>query len=575
MILHADMITTDTELRADLCIVGAGAAGIAIALQFLDASASVLLLEAGGETPDAAAQSLYRGEVAAARLHAPADTYRERRFGGTTTLWGGRCIPFDPIDFETRDYMPGSGWPFGLETLAPYYPHANAICEAGDYAYVADQAFPGGMRPIIEGFPETDFTSDGLERFSCPTDFGRRYRDKLAASRSVRLLLGANCTDILTTPGGGPVEGVQIRTLAGRLLRVRATTVVLAVGGLETPRLLLNARTHHPAGLGNSADLVGRNYMCHIAGTLGSLRIVGRRERVWHGYEVSDEGIYCRRRFALSARVQRELRVGNFVARLHHPRIPDPAHRTGALSAIYLARALIPYEYRTRLAEGMPATFGSWLRHVRNVALDPFDTAGFLFDIARKRRLAIRKFPSIIVRPRSNVFSIDFHSEQEPNPSSRVTLTDERDPLGLQRIRIDWRYTRGDIRTVSESLRRLGEVFLTSGCGSLTFEHDDLEHEIMRDGAYGGHHIGTARMDASPRAGVVDANCQVHEAPNLYIAGSAVFPTSGQANPTLTIVALALRLAEHLQQRMDVTNASPWPPRRSAVAQPLVQAVMA
>lgn len=560
MIEDANTLDADTILQTDLCIVGAGAAGIAIALQFLGSTTSVLLLEAGGLVADPANQAIYEGEVADLRLHAPAHTYRERRLGGTTTLWGGRCIPFDPIDFEKRDYMPGSGWPFGLDTLLPYYPRANAICEAGEYAYLAPEAFARGMRPIIQGFPEGDFTTDGLERFSCPTDFGQRYRHKLAEAANVRLLLNANCTEIQTGAEGGPVEGIACRTLSGRSFTVQARHVVMAVGGLETPRLLLNSRRNHPAGIGNRDDIVGRNYMCHIAGTLGTLRISGGRDRIWHGYEVSDEGIYCRRRFCLSPELQRQMGVGNFVARLHHPRIPDPAHRTGALSAIYLARALIPYEYRTRLAEGVPPSLGNSLRHARNVALDPFATAGFLFDILRKRKLAIRKFPSIIVRPKANIFSIDFHSEQQPNPSSRVTLVDDRDALGLQRIKIDWRYTPGDIRTVTDSLRRLGHVLQRSGCGSLDLEHDDLEAEIMRDGAYGGHHIGTARMDASPRAGVVDAECQVHDVPNLFIAGSAVFPTSSQANPTLTIVAMALRLADRLKHLTKETVAQNWPP---------------
>jgi choline dehydrogenase-like flavoprotein len=560
MIDNADTLDHEAVLDVDLCIVGAGAAGIAIALQFLGAATSVLLLAGGGETNEPPDQALYDGEVADPKLHAPANTYRQRRFGGTTGIWGGRCIPFDPIDFEARDYIPGSGWPFGLDTLMPYYPRANAICEAGEFAYRAAQARADGMRPIIQGFPEGDFTSDGLERFSCPTDFGPRYRHKLAAAANIRVLLGASCTEILTRPEGDRVSGIVARTLSGKRLTVRARFVVLAVGGLETPRLLLQSRAAHPTGIGNRGDLVGRNYMCHIAGTLGTVRFKVPRAAIWHGYERSDEGIYCRRRFHLSAARQREMRVGNFVARLHHPRIPDPSHRTGALSAIYLARFLIPYEYRTRLAEGMAPSLANDLRHVGNVVTDPFATAGFLFDILRLRKLAIRKFPSIIVRPRANVFSLDFHSEQEPNPASRVTLTDDRDALGLQRIRIDWRYTKGDIRTVVDSIRLLGRNLEQSGLGSIDLGDGDLEHEIMRDGAYGGHHIGTARMDVSPRAGVVDPECQVHDVGNLFIASSAVFPTSGQANPTLTIVALALRLAERLKHLCGETRAEAWPP---------------
>jgi choline dehydrogenase-like flavoprotein len=288
--------------------------------------------------------------------------------------------------------------------------------------------------------------------------------------------------------------------------------------------------------------------MCHIAGTIGDLRLDLPRDAIWHGYEVAEDGTYCRRRLAVDPAVQARLRIASSVVRMHFPSIPDPAHRTGALSALYLAKPFISYEYAKRLTGEGAGGVGTWLRHAVNVATDPFGTAGFMLHMVRNRALAARKFPSVIVRPRANRFSIDYHAEQQPNNASRVTLGRETDRFGMPKLHIDWRYSPLDVTTAIETLRLLREDLATWGHGSLGYDPAEVEHRITCDGAYGGHHIGTARMGASAATSVVDGDCRVHGMRNLYVAGSAVFPTSSQANPTLTIVALALRLADHIKQ---------------------------
>ncbi len=546
MIVDARQV--EGELSADICVVGAGAAGIAVALQFLEGPHDVLLLEAGGENDEAETQALYGGEVANEKLHPPPINYRRRALGGSTAIWGGRCMPFDAIDFAQRPWMPGPGWPIGIEDLMPFYPAANAICEAGDFKYTAEAAFPGGMRPLLKGFVGRHFSDDTLERFSCPTDFGRRYRARLALSRSVRLVLHANVTELHTGADGSFVQSLAVRTLTGRAFSVRARRVVLAMGGLEVPRLLLASRDRHARGIGNAHDHVGRHYMCHIAGSLGEVQVAGDPRDHWHSYQVADDGVYCRRRFALRAQAQAELGVGNFITRLHHPRIPDPRHRTGALSALMLAKPLISYEYSKRLHGEGTLSLGAWAGHVRNVVFDPVDTSRFLLHFLARRTLAARKFPTVIVRPKNGLYTLDFHSEQEPNPESRIALVAARDALGMQRIAVDWRYTQGDIRTVRVAAEALAADLALSGCARLSFDPASVEACAMQDGAYGGHHIGTARMADTAAQGVVDAECQVHGMRNLFVSGSAVFPTSSQANPTLTIVALAVRLAERLKK---------------------------
>jgi choline dehydrogenase-like flavoprotein len=269
---------------------------------------------------------------------------------------------------------------------------------------------------------------------------------------------------------------------------------------------------------------------------------------VHHGYEISEEGIYCRRRLALRPEVQRSQRLGNFVARLHHPRITEPAHRSSVLSLLYLAKPFVPYEYRKRLHGDGHAGLPTWLRHVGNVVTGPFEAIAFALHLLRDRKLAERKFPTIIVKSKANLYSIDFYAEQQPNPASRVTLdSGAHDALGMPRLRVDWRYTAGDVDTVKRAVGLLAAEFARTGVGQLEYEPQEVEAEITRDGALGGHHIGTTRMGSEPRDSVVDVNCRVHGIGNLFVASSATFPTSSQANPTLTVVALSLRLAEHLR----------------------------
>ncbi len=547
MIINLDELPDNELLQADICIVGAGAAGITLALELINSGLDVLVLESGGLSEELQSQDLYAGEVVDERLHSPPDTYRQRRFGGTTTIWGGRCMPFDAIDFEARDYVAHSGWPIGLEALASYYPRANQLCEAGDFVYDADVAFRTSSppsRPMIANFNSPHFTTNTLERFSCPTDFGARYGQRLRNAANVRVVLHANVVRMTRNDAGSVLDELGVASLQGRSARVRARRVVLATGGLETARLMLIN------DIGNDHDVLGRYYMCHLAGTVGALRFNRSLADIWHGYDISDEGIYCRRRLALRPDVQRDQRVGNFVARLHHPRITLPEHRSAVLSALFLAKPLIPYEYAKRLHGDEKTSISDWLAHLRNVCLRPLDVAGFAWHMLRDRRLADRKFPSIIVKPRAPVFSLDFHAEQEPNPLSRVSLSDTRDALGLPRIKIDWRYTSGDVNTVTRGIELLANDLRVSNVGTFEYDPAALEFEMTRYGAYGGHHIGTVRMGDHPATSVVNADCRVHRVSNLFVASAAVFPTSSQANPTLTVVAIALRLAAHLRKEL-------------------------
>lgn len=554
MISSGNDIENGAQLRADVCVVGAGPAGIALALTLAERGFTVILLESGQAAEHAQTQALYEGEVADERLHSPPDKYRQRRLGGSSTIWGGRCMPLDALDFETRSHVPNSGWPISYTDLLPYYPQANNWAEAGRYSYNAEEAFGAQLPPMIPGFDSTDITTSGLERFSCPTNFGKRYARRLQLAEGVRVLLGANCTAIKLDAATRKVKEVEVKTLAGITFSVAARATVLAAGGLETARLLLASNDLDRQGIGNHYDVVGRYYMCHVAGNAGTLTLKGSPSDIRHGYEISPEGIYCRRRISATAAAQQRLGLANAVARLHFPRITDPAHRSGVLSGLFLARRLISYEYAKRLNDGHKNSVGTYSRHVLNVMSDPFDTAAFLTHWVRRRTLAPRKFPSVILRNRTNRFSLELHAEQIPRADSRVMLADKLDALGMPQLRVDWRYGSDDIESIRRTLDLVSTEFKQSGAGKFEYNADTLEEDMIRFGAYGGHHIGTTRMGNNPRTSVVDADCRVHSTQDLFVASSSVFPTSSQANPTLTVIALSLRLAEKLARQLAVSN---------------------
>jgi choline dehydrogenase-like flavoprotein len=553
MILDAQEGNATELLRADVCIVGAGATGIAIALELGQAGLDVLLLEAGGIAHNEQTHDAYRGTVTNPALHNPLHEHRERRLGGTTTIWGGRCVPYDPIDFEDRPWLSHARWPITYNEVARFYPRANQLCEAGDFDYSAESTFHGDQRPMITGFHGQSFTTDTMERFSCPTDFGSRWRAKLVAMPNVRVLLNASLFDIALDPTGETVTSLELRKPNGQPLQVIANEVVLAAGGLETTRLLLASRTIHRDGIGNEHGNLGRFYMAHIAGTVGAFQPSGGPDAVDNAYQIADDGTYCRRRLALRPEAQRSHQVGGFIARLHHTRIADPSHGSGVLSALRLGSAAVPQRFRNRLVDDETSA-GHLARHAGNVLRDLPAIASFAKRMILSRRFAARKFPSVVVRPKSNRYSLDFHAEQEPNFHSQVRLSaTERDTFGMPRLEVDWHYSPKDMDTISTALALFAKDAAASNSGRFDYDVAQVETEMTRYGAYGGHHLGTTRMGSDPKTSVVDADCRIHGVNNLYVAGGSVFATSSQANPTLTAVALALRVAEHLRRKHTTT----------------------
>jgi choline dehydrogenase-like flavoprotein len=552
MMLDALSLPPDVRIKTDICIVGGGPAGITLACELDGSGLSVLLLEAGRRRFDRSAQDALRGEVAPGCAHSPPEMYRRRVLGGASTIWGGRCVPMDPLDFEARPHVPHSGWPMRWEDLRDGYVRAQAYCDAGAFAYDVPGALGLGAPPTLEGFADGDVEASWIERFSLPTDFGKVYAGRLAASPNLRVVLGAQALRL--TLEAGLVAGLEAASAPGRRFTVRARRFVLAAGGLETPRLLMASDPSRRGGLGNEGGALGRFYMCHVENTLGRLQLSPPdRPAVLH-FERAADSTYVRRKFVVSAQAQRRHALLNTAFRLHYPLIADPSHRNGILSAMFIVKDAVLPEYRRKLAtieiadrDRLTQDARFWSAHAANVLRDAGEVLRFGAEWLRRRNIARRKLPFVVVRSRDGSYPLDVNAEQVPNPDSRVHLAGSTDAFEVPRIAVDWRLAPQDVDSLIRTMRLLRDAFARSGCARLEFDDDTIEEQVRASTPIGGHHLGTARMSASPGAGVVDARCGVHGVPNLYVAGGAVFPTCGHANPTLTIVALAIRLADHLK----------------------------
>ncbi len=545
MIIDASRTATGERISADACVVGSGAAGVTLALTLARAGQQVILLEAGGFKLTEASQDFFRGESVGHRNH-PLDELRQRQFGGTTGSWGGRCIPFDPVDFEQRDYIDHSGWPITYKEVSRYYPEALQWCHAGPAIFDAEQA---GVPPLIPGFQDGDVKTSLLERWSLPTDFGKAYRDELEKHPNIRVFINAPCTDIILDKKHQSVEEVQFT--GKQTTRISASNVILCTGGLETPRLLLNARSQQENGIGNERDQVGRYYMGHLVGVVSEILLNEGHTDVHESYS-RDHGVYVRRRITLDEDVQRARGLPNIGALLHYPLIANPEHGSALLSAMFFAKFSAALKRKMPRSVMGPEVEGISPKelifaHMRNVLTDMPSVLKYMPGFMWKRFVVKRRIPSLIPPNRSNRYPMFYHAEQTPNPQSRVMLSDQVDNLGMPRLKVDFRVKAGDVDKIIQAQQTIDAWLKKTGVGQLQFLSDNPADDISSQFAGGdGHFIGTTRMGEDPSDSVVDKDCRIHGIDNLYVASSAVFPTSGQANPTLTIVALTLRLADHL-----------------------------
>lgn len=518
MLDDAASIATDAPLTADICIIGGGPAGISIAREFIGTPYKVILLEGGGAEIEADSQDLYRG-ANVGRPYYDLDVCRLRFFGGTSNHWAGWCRPLAPIDFKKRSWIPHSGWPINHDDLTPFYGRAEKVVQLPTTGFDQEhllRAYPG-----TAAFPfDPKVLNPECYQFSPPTRFAEVYGPELNKASNISVFFHANVVAIERDPGGSAIRSVRYATLGGKRREVRAKTFILATGGIENARMLL------ASNIGNDHDLVGRFFMEHPEPIGGMLMLIDQRDPRWVPYvyshpqrHVDHNTLGC---IGINAALQEREGIINTRVGFHYL----PVMHSEGMTAL---QQLLGREEEAIVPD---ASFGQNLWHVAS-------------DIEGLSREAIDRVSH--GKPMLQLIELEVYGQQAPNPDSRVTLGEERDALGIPRLKMDWRLSDFDRHSVDRMLRIVAQEFGRMGLGRMKMTFKDWTSDFY----YGNHHMGTTRMSDDPRSGVVDADCKVHGVPNLYVAGSSVFTTSGNAPPTLTIVALALRLADQLKAKQS------------------------
>jgi choline dehydrogenase-like flavoprotein len=485
-------------LEPDLAIIGGGPAGISLALALANSKFKVLLLESGGMTFDPKIQNMYAGSETGVRYE-PLEAGRLRLLGGGTNHWGGWCRPMDESDFEKHDWMPHSGWPISRKALLPYYARAQQLVEAGPWIYDqkgdVQNAGEGSILPLNGGGLYTSWFQFSKTRDDVlPTQFGHRYRDNLRRAPNITPLLHANVTAIRLAPDAQQVGHLDVATLSGKHFTVKPRVTVLACGGIENVRLLLASNDVMTTGIGNQNDLVGRffadNPVPRDVATL--VCFAGALASFYGSNQTLADGTIMRATFAPTAEFRRSAQVAGSLSTIEQPVELD---ETGKAAVITTALAL---------------------------GVDASD---------------------------ARAYSLGCGMELAPDPDRRLTLTGDKDALGLPRLKLDMRIADEDFARFRRTLSELGRQLLASKAGLLRINCNRRE-DWLKNMDWGHHHLGTTRMSADPKQGVVDADGLVHGLRNLYIAGSGVFPSYSASNPTLNLIALTLRLGDHLKKAM-------------------------
>ena len=523
------------------CICGAGPVGIALSLALARTGAKVLMLESGGADGNSMSSALAQTERVNPAQHAGSDDTVRRGLGGTSRAWGAGCTPYDPLDFETRTHVPFSGAPYDNRELAGFEPEACAFFGCGTGFDLGDDK------------PNEPLRTGQVIRFARPADMWRRHQAEIEALPNLVVCLNTTVTRVQLDPGDGVVTAIEAMS-GGRPVRIETPALVLACGAIETARLMLCSQREHPALLGGETGPLGRYYMGHISGSVARVHFSARDMGKRFAFLKDENGHYYRRRITFAPEVLATHQLLNTYFLPGNFPLGDFGMKSGALSALHLAlsarhrsvhymRHYQPGYEPTRFHPGLEVR-----RHVGNVLRDPFGTVAGLADILRQRLERDERPPGLFYDAPSQVFALNYHAEQIPDPESRVTLSDRRDAHGVPLPRVDLKYGEADISSVLRAHLTLDDLLREGGRGRLSWVRPPEERtEHVRSQARDGYHqIGLTRMSRSPREGVVDGDLAVHGFRNFWIAGTGVLPTGSQAHPTFSAVSRALRLASHL-----------------------------
>ena len=516
MICDLQLAPPAPDLFADVAIVGAGAAGIALAVELARLGKTTLLLEGGGAAPESVSQDVFRTELSGLH-HRGVHEGRSRVYGGTTTQWGGQILELEAADFEAHPWIPGSGWPFPKAELTRHYQRALEM-----------EGLSGALRKdgeVWQGLGENPPPLEGLDLYLsrwCPEpNFADLHRHTLESDPRVQVWLHANVVELLMAEG--VATGLRCRTLEGTEAIFRAKRFVFAMGTIESSRFFLQPRAEGRLPW-NESGLLGRHFQDHIDSDAAILR--PKSARAFH--QIFDSIFLRGFKYNPKLRLARETQA-EAQSLIAGATVFSVSSIDEALAEV---KSTAKHMLRGRLGELSAAQLGRLVRHAPLVARQTLRYA-----------LQHRSY-----HPAGAEVRLRVHCEQEPNSGSTISLSEERDSLHLLRPRLDWRISELELRTI-----RLFVETARQGLASLAevVPHPDLadSDRFVAHCQDGYHHMGGMRMNASPRAGVVDPDLRLHHTRNVYVCSGAVFPSSGFSNPTHTLLALAMRLAAHLSAK--------------------------
>ena len=559
MLVDSRVFPANHIVKTNVCIIGAGPAGITLARELSKTSSHVVLLESGGKGRDPDVQKLnfsHTLDFEAQDVYLPAP--RNRQLGGNSNMWsikigrtdnqewtyGLRYVPLDDTDFEERDWVSNSGWPISLEDLRPYYQKAHELAHCGPLAYDASTWSQGQEQPV--DWPGDIFTSKVFQ-FGPREVFYHDYAEELTQSQTVDILLYATAVELETDADSPQIQRVRVSNLMGKTYWVEANFFVLAMGGIETTRLMLASNQRQLSGLGNEHDLLGRFLMDHPLVDLGNLYPSSldtfARTTFYDLRQVKGHPIMGHLAFKKEAMIKHRLLNNSLML------FPQPSLRQAR--AIRALQELAEKGYLQRpIPQNWPFIAKGLLEAIGGI--DYLVLSAYISKIYGQGPLSTLFRGGWSEQPRTygrfKRFEVMMMAEQAPNPTNRITLNKEHDALGMPGIDIRWEW--GDVgREIAQRTQDLfADAVEQSGLGVFKPIYRDGERYFRGHGA--SHPMGTTRMSLLPSQGVVNPDCRVHSVPNLYVASSSVFPTSGYANATLTILALSLRLADHLKKEL-------------------------
>jgi hypothetical protein len=559
MIISGNDILHGACLHAGLVVIGAGPAGIVSALEAARRGVDILLIETGNRKQSPEYQKLSMAHRQRPDVHAPVELAVSRQIGGTSSIWGGRCVPYDPVDFVERDIAPDSEWPVTYEDVQCYFERACQwmLCGRPIFDVRELDHLP---RQMIAGLVDGAVSTSSLERWSLPTDFGKVYYDDLRDTDGLRVITDATCVRINIDDDRARATGIECTTLSGRSFTVVAENVIVATGGLESTRLLMCSPGRGGRSIGDHSGQLGHWYMAHLEGVIADLVLSTPAEDTIYWYERDIDGSYVRRRFTFGERYLLEHDLPNISGWIANPELADASHHNAQLSLTYLALIsplgfllAAPAIRLSLTGTKIPGTpYGTAKRssvwaHLRNVLRHPIECVQYIFDFGVKRVFTPgRKPPGFFVSSPTNRYPLQYHAEHLPHYDSCVRLAEDVDDLGMPRLDIDILFTDEDIEGVLAAHRHWDCHLRASGVGRLDYLSDDVVAAVRERTGGGFHQVGTTRMSKDPEKGVVDENLAVHGVPNVHVVSSSVFVTSGQANSTFMVIVFAIRLVERL-----------------------------